>query len=158
MAHYHTNVAALRAIGDWIAYLKENDVYDNTRIILVSDHGRGLDHFDSMLFENGIDVEIFNPLLLVKDFGATEYQVSDEFMTNADVPTLAVSDLIDHPTNPFTGKRISSDEKYAHPQRITTSRLWSLDENHGNVFDTSDGEWYDVKDNIFDSANWLLVE
>ena len=158
LAHYHTNVAALRAIGDWIAYLKENDVYDNTRIILVSDHGRGLDHFDSMLFENGIDVEIFNPLLLVKDFGATEYQVSDEFMTNADVPTLAVSDLIDHPTNPFTGKRISSDEKYAHPQRITTSRLWSLDENHGNVFDTSDGEWYDVKDNIFDSANWLLVE
>ena len=99
-----------------------------------------------------------NKFLMIVVGARLDSEVSDEFMTNADVPTLAVSDLIDHPTNPFTGKRISSDEKYAHPQRITTSRLWSLDENHGNVFDTSDGEWYDVKDNIFDSANWLLVE
>lgn len=158
LAHYQSNVAALRAIGNWILYLKENDVYDNTRIILVADHGRGLEQFDYMYFDEDLDVQCYNPLLLVKDFGATEFSVSDTFMTNADVPTLALNDLIENPVNPFTGKPINSDEKYAHPQRITTSGMWSIDENCGNTFNTSDGKWYDVKDNIFNRANWLLVE
>lgn len=158
LAHYQSNVAALRAIGNWITYLKENDVYDNTRIILVADHGRGLGQFDYMYFDEDLDVQCYNPLLLVKDFGATEFCVSEEFMTNADVPTLVFRDLVDNPVNPFTGKRINSDEKYAHPQRITTSGMWSIEENCGNTFNTSDGEWYDVKDNIFNRANWLLVE
>ena len=30
----------MNLILKWIAWLKKNDVYDNTRIILVSDHGR----------------------------------------------------------------------------------------------------------------------
>lgn len=158
LAHYQSNVAALRAIGNWILYLKENNVYDNTRIILVADHGRGLEQFDYMYFDEDLDVQCYNPLLLVKDFGATEFSVSDTFMTNADVPTLALNDLVDNPVNPFTGKPINSDEKYAHPQRITTSGMWSIDENCGNTFNTSDGKWYDVKDNIFNRANWLLVE
>ena len=48
-------------------------------------------------------IEYYFPLLLVKDFGSTEFTISDEFMTNADVPTLATQGLIENPTNPFTG-------------------------------------------------------
>lgn len=157
LAHYEVNVATMKAIGVWIEYLKEMGVYDNTRIILVSDHGRGLHQFDYMMLENGEDVERFNPVLMVKDFGDREYKVSNEFMTNADVPTIAMNGLIDHPTNPFSGNPINSDEKFAHPQRITTSHLYSIKTNNGNVFDTSDGVWYDITDNIFDNSKWVEV-
>jgi len=38
--HFHVNAAALNRIGEWFAWMKENGVYDNTRIVIASDHGR----------------------------------------------------------------------------------------------------------------------
>ena len=157
-AHYHTDIATLRELSKWFEYLKDNDCWDNTRIIISADHGRGLGQFDYMKLDNGIDVELYNPLLLVKDFGDTEYKESDEFMTNADVPLIAVKGLIDDPVNPFTGKRLDLDYK-SEKQIITTSYNWGIVGNTGNVFDTSDGHWYEVTPgNIFDENNWKLVD
>ena len=62
-------------------------------------------------------------------------------MTNADVPTLAASGVIDNPINPFTGKAISGSEKTAHPQVVTSSGHWDITTNNGTTFDTSDGRW-----------------
>ena len=157
--HYHANVASLLEMGKWFDYLRENNVYDNTKIILVADHGRGLAQFDYMLMNDPeIDVEWCNPLLMVKDFDATEFSISNEFMTNADVPTIATKDLISNPINPFTGKLISDSEKVNHPQIITSSELWDTTTNNGTVFDTSDGHWYSVHDNIFEESNWKQIE
>jgi hypothetical protein len=163
VSHYQTFVAVMKAIGEWLGYLKDNDVYDNTRIIIVSDHGRGLGQFDYMQLDNGVDVEWFNPLLLVKDFNATGFTTSEEFMTNADTATIAVTGLIDNPVNPFTGNLISNAEKYSEAQRITTASEGNVGDNNGNVFDVSSGVssktglWYDVDTNIFDSSHWKLV-
>lgn len=154
LMHYCVNVAALERVAAWLEYLKVEGVYDNTRIILVADHGATLGNFDDMLLDNGVDVEGYNPLLLVKDFDAEGFTVSDEFMTNADTPALAVAGLFDDPVNPFTGKTVGSDAKHTTPLAVTTSGNWDIDKNNGRQFDTSDGEWYIVKDNIFDSANW----
>jgi hypothetical protein len=163
VSHYQTFVAVMKAIGEWLGYLKDNGVYDNTRIIIVSDHGRGLGQFDYMQLDNGVDVEWFNPLLLVKDFNATGFTTSEEFMTNADTATIAVTGLIDNPVNPFTGNLISNAEKYSEAQRITTASEGNVGDNNGNVFDVSSGVssktglWYDVDTNIFDSSHWKLV-
>lgn len=154
LMHYCVNVAALERVAAWLEYLKVEGVYDNTRIILVADHGAALGNFDDMLLNNGVDVEGYNPLLLVKDFDAEGFTVSDEFMTNADTPALAVAGLFDDPVNPFTGKTVGSDAKHTTELAVTTSTNWDIDKNNGRQFDTSDGEWYIVKDNIFDSANW----
>ena len=105
-----------------------------------------------------IDVEWCNPLLMVKDFGATEFSSSDVFMTNADVPTLAVKDVIENPRNPFTGKTIDNKEKNAHPQLVTSSLHWEITKYNGTTFDTSDGHWYSVHDDIFKEENWKLEE
>ena len=35
--HYQSNMAAMIQLGNWFDYLRENGVYDNTRIIVVSD-------------------------------------------------------------------------------------------------------------------------
>ena len=42
VTHYHVNISSFAVLGDWFDYLRENGVYDNTRIILVADHGRDL--------------------------------------------------------------------------------------------------------------------
>ena len=158
-SHYHANMVSLLALGKWFDFMRKNEVYDNTRIIIVADHGRGLGQFDNMLLKNPeIDVECCNPLLLVKDFNSKDFTVSNEFMTNADTPALAVEKLIQNPRNPFTGKIINSEEKYAHPQIITSSGHWDTTKYNGTTFDTSDGHWYSVHDDIFKEENWEMIE
>ncbi len=160
MTHYHINMAALLQIGNWLDYLKDNDVYDNTRIIIVSDHGRPLSQIDELILnpDGGImgDAEFFYPLLMVKDFDSEGFEISDEFMTNADVPTIAVEGIIDNPTNPFTGMEINNSEKTAHEQYIIMSDKYEVTENNGNVFIPA--TWYGVQGNMWDKNNWNYID
>ena len=91
---------------------------------------------------------------MVKDFNSDSFMVSDEFMTNADVPTIATEGLIEQPRNPFTGKLINNDEKTAHEQFITLSGEWQLGFNDGNTFTPSN--WASVKDNLWEEENWTF--
>lgn len=159
VAHYQTFAASLREIGEWMEYLKANDVYDNTRIIIVSDHGKELGQFDSLKINSELDIQAYSPLLLVKDFNSRGFNVSDEYMTNADVPTIALKDIVDNPTNPFTNKLITNIDKYNKNMKVTTSGLYNVTTNNGNVFDTSDGAWYEVTPgDITDANDWRHCE
>ncbi|MFR6425472.1 MAG: hypothetical protein ACLUNO_07940 [Oscillospiraceae bacterium] len=89
-AYYQCNVAALLQLGKWFDYLRENGVYDNTRIIVMSDHGGTMGQFPELLADDGMDAESFASLLMVKDFNSKGFTTSDEFMLSADVPLLAV--------------------------------------------------------------------
>lgn len=71
---------------------------------------------------------------MVKDFNSTEYSESNKFMTNADVPTLAVEGVVQNPINPFTKKKISNDEKTTHPQYILGSYEWNVMTNNGTQY------------------------
>jgi len=156
MSQYHAGMAAFIQLGNWFDYLKENGVYDTTRIILVSDHGRNLGHLEDLTISDeggGMhNVEHYFPLLMVKDFNDKQLCTSEEFMTNADVPTLAVDGLIENPVNPFTGKAINADEKFAHDQMIIVSDEWSTVNNNGNTF--LPAGWASVKDDIWNPDNW----
>ena len=157
LSHYHANMAALIQIGQWLNYLRENRVYDNTRIIIVSDHGKDLGQIDALTYHNGnVSGELHAPLLMVKDFNSTGFTISDAFMTNADVPYLAVNGLVENPTNPFTGKPITNTEKTAHDQFVILTKIWNVDENNGYTYKES--RWASVKDNIWDANSWNLYE
>ena len=161
--HYFANAVTIRALGEWFEYLQKEGIYENTRIIIVSDHGFSLGQFDDLIFSNisekPFDVQGVNPLLMVKDFGASGFIVDDTFMTNADVPTIATKDIISDPVNPYTGKKISSDAKN-DPLYVSTSTNWNVSTNHGNTFKTTVGDedvqatWYQVTGNMFDEKNW----
>jgi YidC/Oxa1 family membrane protein insertase len=153
MQHYQINMSALIMLGNWFDYLRANGLYDNTRIIIVADHGHFLHQYDDLLLGSGRreDIMGYNPLLLVKDFDSTGFTVDDRFMTNADVPTLALSGLVEDPVNPFTGKPIDSDAK-AEDQYVTISSDWDIAVNNGTAF--SPAQWYSVHGNIFDRNNW----
>ncbi len=161
MSSYHTNLSALMRVGEWFDYLREQDVYDNTKIIIVADHGYGLYfHNEELDFSNKDDshknVEFYYPMLLVKDFNATGFTTSDEFMTNADVPTLATKDLIEKPVNPFTGNEINSNEKTAHEQLVITSGDWDVADNNGTTYLPSG--WASVSENLWNRSNWKFYD
>ena len=153
--HYQANVAALIQLGNWFDYLRANGVYNNTRIIIVSDHGQALGQFEELMTDDGLDAEGFFSLMLVKDFDAKGFKTSDKFMTAADTPTLATQGVIQNPVNPFTGNVISSNEKTEHDQYVFFSYSWSVEENCGKQYVA--GDWYTVHDSIWDKNNWQLV-
>lgn len=153
-ASYETNMAAMIILGRWFDYLRDNDVYDNTRIILVSDHGRGLEQFEELKSDID-DMERFTHLLMVKDFDSHGFTTSDQFMTTGDAAVSAVEGVIEDPVNPFTGKKLDNKEKTAHDQYVTASYDWDTLENSGNQFLPSD--WYAVHDNVWEKSNWRKV-
>ncbi|MBQ6359793.1 MAG: membrane protein insertase YidC [Lachnospiraceae bacterium] len=156
--HYCVNIKSYMELGKWFDYLRENGVYDNTRIIVVSDHGRMLKQFSYLNHEGKCDAEQFNCLMLVKDFNAHGFNISNEFMTNADTPVLATDGLIENPVNPFTGNAINSDEKTAHDQLCTTSKNWRVD-NRGEASQLLSNKetWLTVHDDIFNPDNWTVI-
>lgn len=161
--HYQINMAALLRLGEWFDYLREEGVYDNTRIIICSDHGYPLKQFGDLVFyddaglKESLDIEGVNPLLLVKDFDSTGFTASDEFMTLADIPAMAMSGVIENPINPFTGNPVNNDEKTAHEQKVIFSTNSSIDDNNGTAFKKDEYGWFSVKDNIFDENNWKYL-
>ena len=155
ISYYQVNMATFMSFGEWFEYLRENGVYDNTRIIIVADHGFGLGLFDDLIFndegeEN--DIMRYNPILLYKDFNSTGFHRNDEYMTNADTIVLATKDIIDNPTNPFTGNQISSREK--KDEKVFVSNRGTLIDSYQII----NGKWYIVKGNALDKTNWKLAE
>jgi hypothetical protein len=157
--HYYVNMAAYLLLSKWFRFLKSNNVWDNTRIIIVSDHGRDLrsPFPNNITLPNGDDLELFQALLLVKDFNSHRVSgamldTDNSFMTNADVPHLTARALVQNPANPFTGKPLTT-EKHGRVF-ITTSRRWELNKHGKNNFSIADDEWLYVHDDIFDPNNW----
>ena len=154
---YHVNMATFLALGDWFEYLKDNNCYDNTRIIIVADHGADVQHFDSVL-ENNLDIENFLPTLMVKDFDTHgKLKESDECMTNADVPFLAMNGIIKNPVNPFTGNLLDAHEKQEMEEyHIFYSMENNLSRNHGKVL--KEGLWFSLKGgNPYILSNWSYL-
>lgn len=153
--HYHVNMAAMLRLGEWFDYMREKGVYDNTRIILVSDHGVDTHQSDDLILEDGFDIERNYALLMVKDFNEGGFETSEEFMTCADIPALAVEDVIEDPVNPFTGKRIGYGNKETNEQYVITSIDYDISVNNGTQF--LPAAWYTVQDDMRKPENWKLV-
>jgi len=151
---YHANAAAIKRLSDYFDFLKLNEAYDNTRIILVSDHGI-LDNSFVTKTSLPFHVDHFNPLLLVKDFNAKGgMKTNMDFMSNADVPFLAMKEIIETRINPFTGNAITTDRKN-NPLLILTDIIISRNENE---IELNPKNTYYVHDNIFDERNWTKPE
>jgi len=158
LSTYHINMASLKQMGKWFDYMRANGVYDNTRIILVADHGFPLGQFDELKLKDGDttieDLESYAPLLMVKDFNSTGFTTSDEFMTNADVPTIATSNVIENAANPFTGNLITNTAKQGTQYVISSTNAADWDTSRNNGYQFLPNNWFSVHDNIWDINNW----
>ena len=155
---FHVNMAGYTLLGKYMDYLKENGVYDNTKIIIVADHGANTRY--SEVFEESIGprmFEYFNPVLMVKDFNErSDFSFDQQFMTHADVPALAFEDVIENPVNPFTNKAITklSTEEKNERCVISFSGANAVNTTVNNGFRIKDSDWYTVHDSIFKAENW----
>jgi len=153
--YFHVNSAAYLRIGEWLEELKKNHVYDNSRIIIASDHGQSIDAgiADTELTIPNERRESYNPVLLFKDFNSKGKLKTDmSFMTNADVPVLALNGVA-QTINPFTGKSLNENPK-SQGLYITTNHLWQPFKHGKETFNINNNQWLFVRDNIFDPENW----
>ncbi|MDR2738507.1 MAG: hypothetical protein LBB68_01555, partial [Treponema sp.] len=151
--YYHVNSASYILLAKWFDYLREAGIWDNTRIIIVSDHGDGgITHPDFSAFQNN-HVLPYNSILLFKEFGSNEpLKLNSDFMTTADVPFLALKDIVENPINPFTGNPLTPDKKdgiYIFTEGHTNTNFYT-----GTTCLENDSKFFHVHDSIFDSGNW----
>ena len=132
--------------------LIKNNIYDNTKIIIVSDHAAGL---NSTVFNEDIKfVKGYNALLMYKDFNSKgEIKIDTNFMTIADTPYLATKH-IPNIKNPFNNKLITND--YKTNGAYILMPVNDLSKQFSNRYNFN--QYYYVKDNIFDINNWKKFE
>ena len=152
---YTSMTGVMYRLGEFFQYLKDNGVYDNTRIIIVSDHGMG---FDSGLFTptKGVSLtkDCFVATLLVKDFARHgAIRKDDAFMTNADTPVLASEGLIADARNPFTQNPLKVEDKNAW-MKLVDAPAEATRIRKNSEFSIAPSEWFTVKDDIYNPANW----
>ena len=78
-----------------------------------------------------------------------------EFMLSADVPLLAVKDVVADPVNPFSGRRIDEVSKPKQEQLLLYSFEWDVNVNCGTQFIA--GDWYTVNGDIWNKNAWHSV-
>ncbi|MCL2705808.1 MAG: sulfatase-like hydrolase/transferase, partial [Spirochaetaceae bacterium] len=160
---YFSYKAAFEAISRWIEWLKKEGIYDNTMIILVSDHGAS-DIKNPMMpidfkFNESNDkyLQSSQVLLMVKKFHSNEdLKIDWRFMSNADVPALICSAAgID---NKDIGKDPTIGDSWENRVLDTvTSSAWRWEQLQSRT--KFDIYWhYRVKNNLFDDKNWEKVE
>ena len=159
--HFYVNYLTHEELADFFAFLKAHDCYDNSRIIIVSDHGRLDIKTTGMTFladfkQTAFEPERYIPLMMVKDFNSNgTLKKDDTFMTLADTPILATDGLeTELQINPFSGKTFkeTQDKKIV---KIMNSAPWdaSKQKNLTQFLKTQD-LWAYVHDNVYDPDNW----
>lgn len=175
MQHYHALMAAFIQLGNWFDYLRENDVWDNTRIILVSDHGFYFGEYFNMVLEappyfkndegeSYLNLLAYNPLFMVKDFDSQVFSTNYAFMTNADTPFQAFEGLIGNPVNPFLNSSLTDNRKYNTEQHVFYRDWRTADDSTKYSFEDVDESrspkrWLTLRNaNIFDLNNWTVEQ
>ncbi|MBP5251805.1 MAG: YidC/Oxa1 family membrane protein insertase [Treponema sp.] len=159
LVHYRVNALCIKEVGKWLDFLKKNNAYDNTRVILVSDHGRGIHLEEFENFENDFQAPAyFAAMFMYKDFNSHgEVKTDDTFMMNADSIFLAKDGLNLSDVNPFTGKRFVQDKDNGvnvyYAETTSATKIYN-----NKLFDLKSTKGWNVKDNIFDRKNWKRLE
>lgn len=160
---YSSMVGIILRFTNFIDFLKKNEIYDNTKIIIVSDHGMSRDTgtFDNKTQNFPFNKDNMTATLLVKDFSSRGKLKKDyTFMTNADTPALALKDIDKNALNPFTKNPLDVNSMGGGITKndfikMSNAPAESTRIRKNKKFNIKDDEWYAVKDNIFDDKNWF---
>ncbi len=164
-AHYYSELAVLRSIINWVEWMRSEGIYDNTRLIIAADHGGwdsqalqdvlGLVPHRGTRGEATVNPGLAYPLLMVKDFGAQgPLRISDDLMSIADVPELAVAGIGDLPEaqRGTLERSTSSDRERLYASLGLSASEFSLDRR------ILDFLTYRVHGSMFEKENWKLDE
>ena len=155
---YYSAYWALTYVADFMDWMKEAEVYDNSRIILVSDHGnhyypnafdvpyQSLEEASKLNINSGTRNRL-NVLLMMKDFDSEgPLQVSNQFMSNGDTMSLVYGEDLKDFDAVIDGRTLP----------CYTTRHWEtrmLQHSQEYIIE----EYYYVTDNLFDLKNWERI-
>ena len=163
--HFYANYLAHEECAKFFRFLKENNCYDNSRIIIAGDHGRYSMKTRDMSFLKDFAGTEFRPeelipLMMMKDFNSDgNLKIDNTFMTLADIPFLTVKDLDEKlQINPFTGI-LFKDSQLKSPAKIMIGGGWQADkELEMTKFKADEKDWAFVKDDVYKPENWSHTE
>lgn len=152
LARFITNVMRMdEQVGEVIAQLKEDGLYDNTIIFFYSDHGDGMPYFKRELYDRGLKV----PLLVKAPFleGGTR---TDELVSFVDFgPTLLSLAGVQIPENmqgqAFLGKQKAEPRKYIYAARDR------MDSEYDRVRAVSDGRYKYIRNYMPEKPNYQNI-
>ena len=157
--HFYVNYLAHESCAKFFKFLKDNNCWDNSRIIIAGDHGKGSMRTKDMEFiadftNTGFSPDASIPLIMMKDFNSDgEIKKDYKFMTLADIPALTTRDLpVELQKNPFSGKFFLETQN-KDVVKIVTAGNWNA--HHQLRYTQFEGEvWAYVKDNVYDPNCW----
>ena len=158
-------VAAMRTSSD---KRKSVDEFFNTIVSLLSSKGISLDEVEGTILSSVVPsltrvvktaISRILPAPIMVGPGTKSglsIKTDNTFMTNADVPTIAFSGVVDDPVNPFTGNWINSDMK-DNDEQYAMYTEWQVTINNGNTF--SDPKRITLSNHyVFEPDNWTVEE
>lgn len=150
---------AIKALGDWLDWMKKEDIYNNTLIIIVSDHGRITvkNHplpAEDTDFKDYVSPKLDTPfglqpnaLLLVKPYNSEGVlKIENDQMLNSDV-----HNMIEMALRGGSGKISVPSNRV----RETLWGEWRREAHPSDHFVNMKGSR--VKGNLFDSKNWETI-
>ena len=155
-SHYLAEKAAVEQLVSWFEWMRKENVFDNTRIVVVSDHGGrdsvwlmqglGMVPRAGRMLEEGVEVPgVQYPLLLVKDFDSKgDLRISSNRMMNSDALPLLLSGIVDlHGSDLQNPQRVRYYDS-CRDADLMSNRLKCLK--------------YEVNGPINRKASWRLIE
>mgnify|MGYP003257259098 CR=1 FL=1 len=140
-----TELCSLQLIASFIDILKEKGLFENTMILIASDHGVQGANMPNNIKNLSQDQLRDNSLLLVKEFGDNKREliISPNLTTNYDVP-LMIENAIG----------LNKEEPWKNPSRSrkTVHGDWQRELHHKNFFNIK--EYFTVKGTLFNGVNW----
>ncbi len=128
LAHLATETCALKALARWFDWMKSQGVWENTTVVLASDHSNGDDPAYNAVFQKaGMHPapNRANALLMVKKQGAaSEFSIDREPVTAAGMASLWVKDNPDRGRVHMLGK--------PRGQNYLVDRVWRVE---GSMFE-----------------------
>lgn len=150
-AHLQNEYFALKKLIAWFDWMKANNVYNNTQIIIVSDHGFG-DSAEIVKAWEKVPPLYLHGLLLVKEYGAHGTLRIDRksLMANWDVPVIILNGLSDDPGI------IKAPWLNPARERQHVSGNWRRATHAKNTYTFSDV--YKIHGPIYKKENWEKIQ
>ena len=147
--HYDTEACALSYLSDFVQWLKENGIYDNTQIFVVSDHSGS----DDIEIPYSVSQKGHRPvsLFLFKDFDTSgKLKLDSRLMANYDSPSIFCENL---PNGcPNVPKNILSNYPKNRNIISTIPIHWDISLHKKNEWLIN--HYFQVKGNIYDESSW----
>lgn len=152
LARFITNVMRMdQQVGEVIAQLKEDGLYDNTIIFFYSDHGDGMPYFKRELYDRGLKF----PLLVKAPWleGGTK---TEELVSFVDFgPTLLSLAGIPIPES-MQGQAFLGEQK-AEPRNYVYAARDRMDSEYDRVRAVSDGRFKYIKNYMPEKPNYQNI-